>query len=80
MAAAEAVAKAEGCALAALLKAEGVWFRVEPGPEEEGHGRGPAWIGRVDSQVRREGRAGRVERRHWRQRWHWRQRRWHGPR
>ena len=45
VAAAEAVAKTEGCAAAALLKAEGVWFRVEPGPEEEGHGRGPAWIG-----------------------------------
>ena len=38
----KAVAEAEECAAAAVLEAEGVWFRVEH--EGERFGRGPVWI------------------------------------
>ena len=37
----------------------GVWFRVEQGGVE--HIRGPVWVGRVSSQVRWEGEAGRLD-------------------
>ena len=44
------------CAVADVLGAEWVLFRVEPTEDE--YDRGPVWIGTVDSQVRWGDRAG----------------------